>query len=428
MTNVLPVAYLSEICVYGGHSVALFLMSARKYSFRESVFLWSGVFLFSILFSILTYSWMSTGAILLNHVVSVGICALVFLISTKGNFMRNLFVFATYINFFLCSFAISQTLAANFVDNNLVAALEFRLLIHSVFCLVLVYDIRPAFFRSAVDIPRGWGTLTILVCIFCACLMAMAYISNMFSTVSPLTYTMLIVLFVIMASAYIVIFKTIGALSKENRKRQLELESKYLNHQLSNYEQMERESQKHRHDFRHHNLLILEYAKKQDCDAIIRYLQEYEKVSECKLGRKFCHNMTVNSIVSAFFKQAHEQGIRMSTNIRMRSETSVRDTDLVAILSNLLENAVKGCLLAEEHWIDLTILHRGSKLMIQCSNSCEKDIRFLNGLPQATGRRGIGITSIVDAVAVYAGNADFSAENGVFTSRLLLNDPEEETN
>lgn len=417
------IEFISSLLIFAGHSASLGLMSLRKYSLRCSMAIWCGAFLLSSVIAALCYLFDTPYAMMTAQMFSLLLCAFTFLSSSRGNFLRNLFLFASYINFFLFSIAISQALATNFVGGDPVAVMEFRLILISVFCVVLVYDIRPAFLRAAKNIPQGWGALTVLVCVFCGCLLTVAFLSNMYSTFTHQILVMLLTLFVIMVSAYIVIFKTIGALSKENQKRKLELEKKYLTHQLTSYELLEREERKYRHDFRHHNLLILEYAKNHDCDAIIRYLQEYESSVDSKLGQTVCANMTVNSIVTAFLKRAKEHGIRMSVNIQMRPETSVKDTDLVAILANLLENAVKGSLLSEgEHWIDLMIGHKGSKLRIQCRNSCAENIRFNGGLPQATGRTGIGTTSIVDAAAIYAGNTEFYAENGVFTSRVLLNE------
>lgn len=427
MMQVLSLEFLGGILIFAGNALSLFLLSPRKYSSRATMGIWAGVFALSSLLSVIFYGVVPAGgAVLLSQAVSLGLCAPVFLITSQGNFLKNVFLFTTYINIFLYSIAAAQAIAASFIDNNPVAVIEFRLIFLTVFWVVLVYDIRPAFDRAAKNIPRGWGALTVLVCVFSGCLLVMAFISNLFLDVDPQTLIMLAVLLVIMLSSYIVIFKTIGVLSRQNRKQQLELENKFMASQLSSYEQMEREARKYRHDFRHHNRLILEYAKKRDCDAIIHYLQEYETIAESRIDRKFCENLVVNSIVSVFFRQAEERGIRMETDIRMRKETAIRNTEMVAILANLLENAVKGCMEGpKEPWIHLMIQHKGNKLIIQCKNSCAEDVHFSNGLPQAVGRTGTGITSIVDAAAAYAGNTEFSAQHGTFVSRILLNDWEE---
>lgn len=426
MRNVLSLEFLSGLLAFAGNSLSLFLISPRKHTFRTTLLIWTGVFFLSTLLSIFIYIWFPSGAPMFSQAVSLGVCGLVFLATSQGNFLKNLFLYTSYINVFLFSIAVSQALASSFVDNDLWAVMEFRMILLAVFCIILVYDIRPAFRQAAENIPRGWGALTVLVCIFCGCLLVMAFLSNLFLDVTTQTLIVLVVLFVIMVSSYIVIFKTIGALSEENRKRQLELEKKFMASQLKSYEQMEREGRKYRHDFRHHNRLILEYAKRQDCDAIIRYLQEYETIAESRRRQKFCENLVVNSIISVFYRQAEEQGIRMTMDIRMRKETFIRDTDLVSILANLLENAVKGSLLSSgEHWIHLMIHHKGKKLIIQCQNSCEDHIRFQDNLPQAVGRTGIGVTSIVDTAAAYAGNTEFLTKDGIFVARILLNDCEE---
>ena len=127
-----------------------------------------------------------------------------------------------------------------------------------------------------------------------------------------------------------------------------------------------------------YNHIDLEYAKKRDCDAIIHYLQEFETIAESRIDRKFCENLVVNSIVSVFFRQAEERGIRMETDIRMRKETAIRNTEMVAILANLLENAVKGCMEGpKDPWIHLMIQHKGNKLIIQCKNSCAENNWFI---------------------------------------------------
>lgn len=427
MISTLRAEIIGEIFVFGGHALVLFLLSDRRYSTRLSAIVWCSVFLFSTLGAAISLRWSGVYSVMINHVASLGMCLLAFMITSKGSFMRNLFLFTTYINFLLFSLAISQALSSNFMNNDPLATIMFRLMLLSVFCFEVTYDIRPALLRATKQISQGWGPLTILVCIFCGCLMVLAFMSDLFLNVDSEMLAILVVLSVIMLSAYVVIFITISIMSKEIRSNQLQMEKHFLAQQLDSYANMEREAQKYRHDFRHHNLMILEYAKNGDCVSIIDYLQNYEKSTNEKLNFSVCANQTVNSIVSAFLKQANHYGVRMETHIFIRSKTTIQDIDMVAILANLLENAMKGCLLAEEHWIDLSIFHKGQKLIIQCKNSCVERICFQNGLPQSAVRQGIGIKSIVDTAATYAGNTDFFAENGVFTSSVLLNDSTELT-
>lgn len=410
--------------VFAGHALTLFLLSPRKYQFRSSCLIWGSVFLLSLLFPMLCLPFGLVPPSVVLHMVSLGFCAIVFLLTSDGPYLQNLFLFATYINYFVFSFAVAQAIAARFMNNDPVAVIEFRLIFILLFCIVIVVDIRPVFIKIAKNIRRGWFSLTMLASIFSVCLLALMLSSGLFLDGNPQTIITLCALFVIMGSAYIVIFRLIMTLSKESQEERLELEKKFLREQLTSYEQLERESSKNRHDFRHHNLIILEYARNGNHNAIIQYLQEYEAAAESKQIPRICANVTVNSIVTAFVRRAQEAEIRMTTNIRVGKTVFVKDTHMVAILANVLENALKGSLLSKDKpWIDFFMIQRGPKLIIQCKNSCADNIHFSNGIPRAVGRTGVGVTSIIDTVCDYAGNTEFSADDGVFTCRMVLNDP-----
>lgn len=418
------ISTISDGFVFASHAYTLFLISPRKYQFRTSCKIWFLVFVASMLLIPFSTLQNIVQPAVIQHFLALAMCCAVFLLTSSGPPLQNLFLFASFINYFVFSFAVAQAVTGHFMGGNPVAVVEFRLIFAILFCIVIVFDIRPAFQKISKEVRRGWLSLTVLASIFSICLMGLMLTSGLFVESSPQIITTLIALFIIMLSAYIVIFRLIMILSKESQEERLELEGKFLREQLSGYEQLERESSKYRHDFRHHNLIILEHAKNGNTSAIIQYLQEYEADAENKQIPRFCANVTVNSIVAAFARRARDHGVRMDINIRIPKNVFVKDTHVVAILANVLENALKGSLLAKSTpFIDLSMIQRGPKLIIQCKNSCEKNIHFSNGLPRAVGRTGVGVTSIVDTVSEYSGNAEFTADDGIFTCRMVLNDP-----
>lgn len=417
-------ALVPDSLVFAGHALTLFLLSPRKYRLRSTSLLWIGVFLICVLIPLIGMLFGREIPNFARHMSSLVICGIAFLLSSEGPYLQNLFLFASYINYFVFSFAVAQAIASGFINNDPIAIIEFRLIFILVFCVVVACDIRPYFPKVAKNVRHGWFSLTMLATIFSVCLVAMMFMSDFFVHGDTQTISMLVALFVIMASAYVVIFILIQTLNKESQEQKLEMEGKFLREQLTTYEQLEQESRKNRHDFRHHNLLILEYAKNKNTDAIIQYLQEYEAAAESIQLPRFCANVTVNSVVTAFARRAQETGIKMSVDIRIGKMIFVKDTHMVAILANLLENALKGSLLSKENpWVDLFMVQKKQKLIIQCKNSCADNIHFSNGLPRAVGRTGVGVTSIIDTVSDYAGNTEFSSDDGVFTCRMVLNDP-----
>ena len=417
-------SFLPDVFLFAGHAYTLFLLSPRKYHFRASCRIWC--YAFFAMLVLIPFSTLQNfiQPSVLRQPIALGLCCAVFLLTSAGPLLQNLFLFASFTNYFVFSLAASQAVAGHFMDGNPIAIIEFRLLFTAVFCVVTVFDIRPVFVKVAKNIHRGWFSLTMLASIFSVCLIGLMLTSGLFMNESPQIITTLVALFIIMVSAYIVIFRLIMILNKESQEERLELEGKFLREQLTGYEQLERESSKYRHDFRHHNLIILEHAKNRNHDAIIQYLQEYEAAAESRQIPRLCANVTVNSIVTAFARRAQDQGIRMDTNIRIPKNIFIKDTHVVAILANALENALKGSLLSKsDPWVDLFMIQRGPKLIIQCKNSCADNIHFSNGRPKAVGRTGVGVTSIIDTVSEYAGNTEFMAEDGIFICRMVLNDP-----
>lgn len=90
------------------------------------------------------------------------------------------------------------------------------------------------------------------------------------------------------------------------------------------------------------------------------------------------------------------------------------------------ENAIHACMasLEPEKKIHIQIARKGKKIVVQCRNTCVKDIRLKNGVPVSD--RGIGISSVLKVVSFYHGEAEFSVESGMFIARILLNLPQDQ--
>lgn len=415
---------LPDICMFAGHALTLCLLSNPRYKMSVTRLVWVAVFALSVVmpFCNALLQWNVPG--LFWSMLALALCGITFQLTSKGHYLQNLFLFASYINYFVYSYAAVQAIQVNFMDNALITDIEFHTIFTVVFCVVVSCDIKPAFWRIAQNVHQGWFSMTMLAAIFSICLLAMLLLTNFFADSNFQMAAMLVALFTIMVSAYAVIFRMIQILNRESYKERQELEGKFLREQLDTYRSWTARMEKNRHDFRHHNLVILEYAKNGDCDEILRYLQEYEAVEAREQIPRFCPNVTVNSIVSAFARQAQEKNVSLKADIRIGRTLFVKDTHIVAILANVLENALKGSVRAErEPWIELFMVHRNQKLIIQCKNSCADNIRFVSGRPQAVGRTGVGVRSIVETVSEYAGNTEFSAKDGVFSCRMVLNEP-----
>ena len=88
--------------------------------------------------------------------------------------------------------------------------------------------------------------------------------------------------------------------------------------------------------------------------------------------------------------------------------------DFVAILSNLLENALNGCKeCGSQGEIRVDIRTVTDKVVIVCSNPCKPDLAIENGMLH---NRGTGIESVVLAVRKYDGDIRYELEDGYLTA------------
>src|SRR5699024_7130017 len=113
---------------------------------------------------------------------------------------------------------------------------------------------------------------------------------------------------------------------------------------LESMREAEREAKRLRHDLRHHMINIAEYARKGENAALLSYLEEYGADIEGTESNHLCANQTVDNILTVYARRADQNEIEADFDVKTDKEIGIRDVDLVAILANLMENAINGCL------------------------------------------------------------------------------------
>lgn len=229
------------------------------------------------------------------------------------------------------------------------------------------------------------------------------------------------VCYLFMVIVYMLLFYFMAQANHAHQLRLIQMHEQLLMAQIESYEKIERSARQTRHDFRHHNMVVMELAERQDYEGILTYLTEYERIEDEKLDRIFSKNYAVNSLISAYMRKAEQNGIDMDADIRLDKTLCVSDVDLVSIFSNILENAVHGCTQSDgTRRIAIVAQQKNSMILLKCENSCKDDIHFCNGIPQAKDHEGIGMESILNIVEKYNGDVHFTAEDGVFSCSVLL--------
>ena len=78
-----------------------------------------------------------------------------------------------------------------------------------------------------------------------------------------------------------------------------------------------------RHDRRHHNLVMLEFANNNDIESVREYLKNLvESESEIWGGVRYCDNMTINTVLTVYERRAREQNISVNISAKSTDHTS----------------------------------------------------------------------------------------------------------
>ncbi len=241
--------------------------------------------------------------------------------------------------------------------------------------------------------------------------------------------------FFLTGSLQLLVFRLYLHIGKEKeylRENQLvKMNQRLLERNMELLEEFVENGRQIRHDARHHNAVIAEYARYGQNEELLRYLEAYQKETEKGSVKVICRNTAVNNILLAYTRRAQQEQIRVTMDIEPDQDLMIPNIDLVTILANAYENAIFGCVEVKkrqpqrECLIHLMIRRKIHKLVIFCSNTCTIETEMKNGQtkPEFTG--GIGVLSIVKTAEKYDGEYDFQNDNGVFIFRLIMNIPSE---
>lgn len=189
------------------------------------------------------------------------------------------------------------------------------------------------------------------------------------------------------------------------------------------YSLAEAQAAAYQHDMRHHLTAIDGFLASGSPQQAEAYIKQVRSDIESITPKRFCENELVNLLCSSFCAKAERVEARLTLEVAIPSSVSISDTELCALLSNGLENALNAVEALKENrrWVEFYCGVRAGKLLIEIKNPFDGQLAFHDGLPAATkARHGHGCRSIQAIAQAHVGLCEFNAENGVFTLRVVL--------
>ncbi len=226
------------------------------------------------------------------------------------------------------------------------------------------------------------------------------------------------------------LYQHIGREKEYQKENQLmQMNHRLLERNMELLEETVESGRRIRHDARHHNAVIAEYARRGQNEELLQYLQEYSKETEEGITESVCANTAVNNILAAYTGRARKAQIKVTMDVKLGKNLAIPNIDLITILANAYENAIYGCMEVKKQspdrdcFIQIVIKKKKNKLVIYCSNTCRLETEIMNGQPKPESTGGIGVMSIIKTAEKFDGEYDFKNDNGVFVFRLIMNIP-----
>lgn len=187
--------------------------------------------------------------------------------------------------------------------------------------------------------------------------------------------------------------------------------------------QADAQSAIYRHDMRHHLTVINAFLSEDKPRQAEEYIRQVQEDIEAITPKRFCENELVNLLCSSFSSKAQHMGVRLTLEVLLPRTLDISDTELCALLSNGLENALNavGAMRENRRWVEFFCGIRDGRLLIEIKNPHAGQVSFRDGLPESDQpNHGNGCRSIQAIVRRSRGLCTFAAENGIFTLRIML--------
>ncbi|MFP3154343.1 GHKL domain-containing protein [Lachnospiraceae bacterium ZAX-1] len=197
------------------------------------------------------------------------------------------------------------------------------------------------------------------------------------------------------------------------------------------YMQMEDLNKKHEefvHNTTHYLKMIGKFAGDNDCNKILNMIKELNKDVESGEMAIYSSNHVLNAILSEKNSEAEKYNIVFDAYVEPGSVLGmVADIDLIAILGNLLDNAIQAASESEgNRWIKIRIFMQeiGGFCIIKIINRFSSQIIIekekIVSTKKEKGIHGIGIKSVENMAEKYGGCFHCRVKEDMFEAVLLL--------
>ena len=150
--------------------------------------------------------------------------------------------------------------------------------------------------------------------------------------------------------------------------------------EMATLRRAEAQAAAYQHDMRHHLAAISAFLDADKPRQAESYIKQVQADIEAITPKRFCENELVNLLCSAFSGKAERMGARLTVEAALPGSLAVSDTELCALLSNGLENALNAAVEQDEsrRWVEFYCGVRMNNFLIEIRNPyCQRRLEIV---------------------------------------------------
>lgn len=206
----------------------------------------------------------------------------------------------------------------------------------------------------------------------------------------------------------------------------LEKENELYSKQCEIMQNSTEELQSFRHDLSNQFVVINELLDKQEYNMAKAQISTLSQKTTSSVIYSTTGNVVIDGLINYKLQYAINENVKVNSEIAVPCDLEIDTTDIVTILGNLLDNAIRAVkeLPEDEKRMFIKVVYSQGRLIIQITNPYKSEIEYQNGeiVSSKSNRHhhGFGLKNVENAVEKYDGFMEINPDNYLFKVDILL--------
>ena len=167
---------------------------------------------------------------------------------------------------------------------------------------------------------------------------------------------------------------------------------------------------------------MLEQGNIKELEAYVNLIEEKKPLEHMVIDSK---NVIVNAILNTKCEEMQSKDILFVSRINDLSGLTIRDDDLVVLLSNLLNNAIEACEQSVDKVIKMKFVIEDNQIILSVKNSIvelptQVDGKIVTSKTDHPEEHGIGLKNVEEVVEKYNGAYVIDFDNELFSISMMI--------